>query len=150
MAHAVFNYYKQAVMQGSLNLGASPPIYVMLVNNSYTPDVDLHKYRSSVTANEVSGTGYTAGGVALSGPNVQQNDVTNEGVLNGTAILWTPATFSSCLYAVLYGSSGLGAASDPLICAVDLGTDPSTANYWAALAGTFKITWPATGILALT
>jgi hypothetical protein len=153
MAHVVYNYFKKAVMQGSFNLDATPPIYVCLATNSYVPDPDNHVYRtaiSSTAGNEVAGTSYTAGGVALSSPNVQQDDALNVGVLNATAILWTPATFSSCLYAVLYGSTAVGVAGDPLICAVDLGTDPATGNYWAAVAGTFQITWAATGILALT
>lgn len=39
-------------------------IHVMLLNSSGTFD-DTHEFLSSVVANEVTGTGYTAGGVAL-------------------------------------------------------------------------------------
>ena len=46
--------------------------------------------------------------------------------------------------AVLFASSGLGSASDPLIAYVDFTTDQ------AVTAGTFQITWAAAGILALT
>lgn len=149
MANFVYNYFKKAVLCGSLNLNSTPPIRVMLATNSYSPNIDTDIYRSAITA-EIVGSAYTAGGVALSSPLVSQNDTTNQGVLTGSAILWTPATFSSCLYAVLYGSTAAGAASDPLYCAIDLGTDPATGNYWAVTAGTFQITWAAAGILALT
>ena len=42
----------------------SDSIKVMLCTSSYTPDLDAHVYKSSVT-NEVTGTGYTAGGAVL-------------------------------------------------------------------------------------
>lgn len=44
----------------SLALGA------MLVTSSYTPNYDTHEFRADVT-NEVTGTGYSAGGIALTG-----------------------------------------------------------------------------------
>jgi hypothetical protein len=42
----------------------SDVIKLMLCTSSYTPDLDAHVYKSSVT-NEVSGTGYTATGAVL-------------------------------------------------------------------------------------
>lgn len=43
----------------------SDAIKAMLCTSTYTPDLNAHIYKSSVT-NEISGTGYTAGGVTLS------------------------------------------------------------------------------------
>ena len=146
MSDFIFNKFRAGVMQGSYNLG-SFPLYVALATNSYTPDIDADAYKGDIT--EVSGTGYLAGGVALSSPTVTQDNTDDEGVLDAADIFWTGVTISSVLYGVVYGSSGLGAGSDPLVCAVDLGTDPGTANFWAAVAGTFKITWNAEGILNL-
>lgn len=157
MANFVFNYGKKALMVGSFNLGGSTavtfpiPLRMLIATNSYVPDIDTHVYRASITGTlEISGAGYTAGGFFLSSPNVQQDDTGNQGILYATAMTLTPITFSSGLYAVIYGSSGLGIASDPLLCALDLGTDPASGNYWAVTAGTFTITPAATGILALT
>lgn len=151
MANAIYNYFKQAVMQGSYNLG-NLPVYVALATNSYVPDIDNDQYLAHVigtAGQEVSGVAYTSPGVALSSPTVTKDTTDDEGVFDGADILWAAATFGSAAYAVLYGSSGLGTASDPLICAVDLGTDPATGNYWAVTAGTFQITWNAEGILNL-
>jgi len=44
-------------------------IKVMLCTSAYTPNADTHVFKSDVT-NEISGTGYTATGVALASPTV--------------------------------------------------------------------------------
>mgnify|MGYP001614199395 CR=1 FL=1 len=156
MANFVYNYFKKAVMVGSFNMGATAGTFPMrlkmlIATNSYSPDIDAHSYRGSITGTlEISGSGYTAGGVEISSPNVQQNNTGEQGVLYATNLSITPITFSSALYGVIYGSSGLGIASDPLVCALDLGTDPASGNYWAVTAGTFNINFPAAGVLAMT
>jgi len=151
MASVIYNKFRAGVMQGSYNLG-SFPLYVALATNSYTPDIDNDTYVGNIISTagqEASGVGYTSPGVALSTPTIAQDDTDDEGVLDAADILWTGVTFSSVLYAVIYGSSGLGIAADPLVCAIDLGTDPATGNFWAATAGTFQLTWNAEGILNL-
>ena len=157
MANFVFNYGKKALMVGSFNLGGSTavtfpiPLRMLLATNSFAPDIDAMSYRGSITGTlEVSGSGYTAGGFFMSSPNIQQDNTLNQGILYATALFLSPITFTSALYAVVFGSSGLGIASDPLLCALDLGTDPASGNYWAITAGTFNITFAAAGILALT
>ena len=156
MANFVYNYFKKAVMVGSFNMGAAAGTFPMrlkmlIATNSYAPDIDAHSYRGTITGTlEISGSGYTAGGVELSSPNVQTDNTGNQGVLYCTNLSITPITFTSGLYGVIYGSSGLGIASDPLVCALDLGTDPASGNYWAVTAGTFNINFPAAGILAMT
>lgn len=149
MANAVFNYFKQAVMQGSLNLqsAAAMKIMVALVNNSYPAgiNVDTHKYWGDIRGTyEVSGQiAYTNGGVILSGPNVQMDTTGDQGILYGTAVLWASSTITA-RGAVLYCSSGAGYYSDPMVCFVDFSADQVSSN------GTFQINWAATGILALT
>lgn len=148
MANLVYNYGKKALLQGSFNVGSTSGtfplrLYCMLVGSGYTPDNDAHSYRSSVT-NEITGT-YTAGGFVLSSPLVTQDNTGNQGVLDASDVLLATVTFGTAVRAaVLYGSSGLGAASDPLLCYVDFGSD------LAVTAGTFQITWASGGILAIT
>jgi hypothetical protein len=66
-------WFGQAIMQafGSGTLGNNPnidflsdTIKAMLCTSSYAPDQSAHVFKSSVT-NEVTGTGYTAGGATL-------------------------------------------------------------------------------------
>lgn len=147
MANFFYNNFREGCLNGSFNLTTN--IYVVLATNSYVPDIDNDVYRAALTGTElVSGT--NAGIVALSSPNVQQDNTGERGVLYGTAILWTPITASSIGYAVLFSSTASGAASDPLIMAVDLGTDSATGNFWSVTAGTFNVAWNASGILAVT
>jgi len=144
MANAVFNSFKLGLLQGSFNLAASPTVYFVLVGSGYTADIDSHLYRSSVT-DEIAGSNYNQGGYALSGPTLRQDDTNNQGILDGTDILLANITFDTSPRAcVLYGSSGLGVDSDPLIAYIDFGSDQ------AVTAGTFQITWAAGGIIALT
>ena len=145
MANLVFNYFKKSVLVGSFNLQSTPPIWLALVTNSYSPNNDTDIYRSSLT-NVVAPSGISNGGFfSLSSPLVTQDDTNNQGVLDGSDILLANVTFgTSVRAAVLFGSSGLGAASDPLIAYIDFTTDQ------AVTAGTFQITWASGGILALT
>lgn len=43
---------------------------VLMLLDAYTPAYDTHDFRDDVTANEVSGTGYTAGGNVLTSTEV--------------------------------------------------------------------------------
>ena len=156
MANFIYNNFKEGVMVGSFNMGATTGTFplrlkMLIATNSYSPSIDNDVFRSVISGTlEISGSGYTAGGVELSSPNVQQDNTAEQGILYASNLVLTPITFSSGLYGVIYGSSGLGAASDPLVCALDLGTDPASGNYWALTAGTFNINFPAAGILAFT
>ncbi len=82
---------------------------------------------------------------ALSSPGVTSDTSLNQGILTGSNILLATITFgTSVRAAVLFCSTPLGSASDPLIAYIDFTTDQ------AVTAGTFQITWAAGGILALT
>jgi len=142
MANLVYNYFKKAVMQGSFNLG-SFPVYGALVGSNYTADNDLHVYHSSLSE-VVTPSNYQAS-FALSSPVVSTNSTTNEGVFDAADVLLANVTFGTEVRAcVLFGSSGSGSASDPLIAYVDFGSNQ------AVTAGTFQIQWAAGGILAMT
>ena len=88
--------------------------------------------------NEVSGTGYDAGGASLTSITF----ATAGGTITWDAadVEWTGSTITSARYAAIYDDS---LTNDPLICAIDFGGDFSTTS------GTFKITWNASGIFTL-
>lgn len=113
-------------------------IKAALTTSSYTPNQDTHTYFSDVT-NEISGTGYTAGGVALATKSVAYDTTTNETRLIAANAAWTTATFTT-RRAVVYKDTGT-AATSPLLGWVDFGADNTVS------AGTFTITWDATGVL---
>lgn len=103
---------------------------VMLVTSAYTEDKGAHAFRSSVT-NEVSGTGYTAGGATVT-VTVSALDTTNhrQEIIFGSAS-WASSTITANK-AIYYMSTG-NAATDPLDVCIDFGAPISTTG------GTFNL-----------
>jgi len=118
-------------------------IKVALLTNAYTPDQDAHNYLDDVIANEVSGTGYTAGGNTLANKTNAYNAGTNVIVLDADDTTWSSSTITA-RYAVVYDATPATNATKPLIGYVDFGSDQSSSN------GNFTITWDATGIVRIT
>lgn len=114
-------------------------IKVMLCTSGYTPNQGTHAYKSSVT-NEVTGTGYTAGGDTLGSKTVTVSG--NVFTFDAADVTWPGSTLTA-RYAVIYDSTGTDATS-PLLAYVDFGTDVSTTG------ATFTITWAAGGIFTAT
>ncbi len=61
-------------------------IKVALVTSSYTPAQDTHDYWDDVSANEASGTGYTAGGATLGSKTQGYTAGTNVTVSGSTGV----------------------------------------------------------------
>ena len=60
MASLIYNSAIDEMARGDIDFDTDT-FKAMLVTSSYTPNKDTHDFRDDVT-NEVSGTGYTAGG----------------------------------------------------------------------------------------
>jgi hypothetical protein len=118
----------------------SDTIKVMLCTSSYTPNQDTHRYKSDVT-NEVTGTGYTAGGATLTTIAPSYASGTNTLTLDANDVSWPNSTIVA-RYAVVYDATPSTDATRPLIGYVDFGQDISTT------AGTFSIVWDAAGVIS--
>ena len=112
-------------------------IKIMLVTSSYTPDFGAHDFKDDVT-NEVSGTGYTAGGNTLGSVTLTQTGGTI--TFDAADTSWSSSTITAARGAVIYDDT---VASDPLIAYIDFGSDFSSAN------GTFTIAFNAGGIFTI-
>ena len=123
-------------MNGTIDLD-SDSFKVMLVRSAYSPNIDTHKKASDVT-NEITGTGYTAGGRALSGLSVSQDNGGDEGVWDGADVIWASSSLSAA-GAVIYDTT----AASNLICYFDFG------GYQVSSSGTFTISWNSEGIINL-
>ena len=121
----------------------SDTIKVALLSSSYTPNQDTHDYFDDVVANEVTGTGYTAGGVTLGSKTLTYDSASNVIVLDAADAVWANSTITA-RYAVVYDDSGATNAQKVLIGYVDFGSDQSSTN------GNFTVTWDATGIVRIT
>ena len=121
----------------------SDTIKVALLSSYYTPNQDTHDYWDDVSSNEVTGTGYTTGGIALSSKTSTYDGTNNVIVLDAADVTWSSSTITA-RYAVVYNDSGASAAAKALIGYVDFGSDQSSTN------GNFTITWDSTGIVRIT
>ena len=140
MASVLFNSFKRDIMNGSIDLDTDT-INVMLVTSTYTPNIDTHTKRSDIT-NEISGTGYTAGGSALASKAVTVDTTGDKGVFDAADLSWSTATFTA-RGAVLYKARGGASSADEIIAYIDFVTDRSCS------AGTFTLQWDTAGILNL-
>jgi hypothetical protein len=112
---------------------------VSLHTVSYSVNQDTDEFWTVPSTYEISGTGYTARGVALTGKSLNYNAATNEAQLLAANASWTTATFTART-AVVYKDTGTNGTSG-LMGYVGFGADQSVSS------GTFTIQWDATGVL---
>ena len=144
-------WFGQAIMQafGSGSAGNAPnidylsdTIKVLLCASSYTPDQDAHVFKASVT-NEVTGTGYTAGGATLANKTLAYTAGTNVIKFDADDVVWSNSTITA-RYAVIYDDTPATDATKPLLAYVDFGADVVSSS------GSFTITWDAAGLMTVT
>lgn len=114
------------------------PIKVALTTSAYTPNQDTHDFFNDVT-NEVTGTGYTAGGATLTGKTVTYDASSQRVWLNADDVTWGTSTITA-RYAVIYHDTGTPSTST-LLGYVDFGSDQSST------AADFEIQWATNDIL---
>ena len=112
----------------------------LLVTDTYAPDFNLHDFRDDVT-NEVSGTGYTAGGVTITTTEL----TIAAGVLkyDYADTVYTTVTISNAMAGITFFNVGT-AATDQLVLLQDFVTAAS------ATAANFTIQHAAGGVLTIT
>ena len=125
---------------GGVNF-TSDTIKGALVTSSYTFDQDAHDYFDDIT-NEVTGTGYTAGGATLASKTLIYTAGTNTIALDAANPAWTTSTITA-RGLVVYKDSGT-AATSPLIGFIDFGVD------FISAAGTLTVEFDASGIGTFT
>ena len=131
MASFAFNNLLDDAFKG--NLLATDIYYVMLTTSVYVPDQDTHTKRSDVT-NEVVGTGYTAGGLALV-PTFTKDLTNNRVQIVFPAVSWPTSTITA-RRAVYYKRRGGLATADELIAQNDFVADVATTAATFSLAAT--------------
>jgi hypothetical protein len=122
----------------------SDDIRVAILDNTHVPSQDSHNYFDDVVADEVVGTGYTAGGVVLGTPTISYDGGTNTFKLDGDNIS-IPDSVITGRFAVVYSRTPATDATRPLIACVDFEADISSSG-----PGVFSITWDAAGIATIT
>lgn len=142
MANGLYGNVFKAAFNKEIDFD-SDTIKVALLSSAYTPNQDSHDYYDDVVANEVTGTGYTAGGAVLGTKTVTYDAATNTLKLDAADPVW-PASNITARYAVVYNDSGATNGQKPLIAFLDFGVDK------ASTQGDFIVRWGADGIFAVT
>jgi len=132
ITQAMCTSFKSEVLQEGHQL-ATDTIKIALYTSSASLDATTTAYSSS---NEVSGTGYTATGVALTSTAVSTTGTTAH--FDADDPSWTSASFTA-RGALIYNSSN----SNKAIAVLNFGGD------FTVSGGTFKIVFPAAGSTAI-
>lgn len=136
--------FLQSLVNKQINLN-SDTLNVMLLGSGYTPAA-AHRYQTDLGANEITGTGYTAGGQALSSvlaTYAAGSDSLGQLTLSAATVQWNASTITNAWYAAIVDVTPGTAATNPLIGYVAFGQAESDT------AGVFQIAWNASGIFQL-
>lgn len=147
MPAVTFNLYdtfrkKQASGNGAVNL-TSLTVKAMVVTGTYAVDQNLHDFRDDLGANEVSGTGYAAGGNTLANPVVTLAAGGTVTVDFDDPATWTQnaAGFSNGRRFVIYiARGGLSSADELIGYSDDFGADKGNVD------GDFSMAVNASGL----
>ena len=132
------NSLKTELWKGSISF-LTDTIKCALCTSALTPNIDTQKFWSDVSANEVVGTGYTAGGTALANKAVTQDNVDDEGVIDADDVTWVNSTITA-RYAVIYKDTGT-ATTSLILCIIDFGANKTSTG------GDFLVQFNTEGII---
>ena len=138
IASVLTNTFKEELLGGyhSFNASGDPPAGSAFKLAHYDDSATLGTTTTAYSASdEVSGSGYSAGGNALTNTGVAKSTVTAYTDFLDTS--WTSASFTArgCL---IYNSSSIsGLTANAAVCSIDFGGDKTVSS------GTFTIQFPA-------
>jgi len=129
IAQGLTTVFKQNCLSGLENFAAGTPYTynIALYNANANLDNSTTVY---TTTNEISGTGYIAGGQALTIIPPASNTNANTAYISFQPAVWNPAAFT-CRGALIYNST-TGAA----VCVLNFGSDKTCTT-------SFTVTFPA-------
>ena len=124
------------------NGAVSGTLRVALVTSAYTPNQNTDDFWNDVSANEVSGTNYTAGGNAAASPTYTMSGAGLETFDASDPATWAQdaAGFSNARRAILYYDTGTASTSRLVAYSDDFGSDRGNTG------GDFSISFDAAGI----
>src|SRR5262245_34942993 len=96
----------------SSGLESETAVKVLMTTDSYAPNFDTHDFRDDIT-NEVSGTGYSSGGIAITSTELTISSGTL--VYDAADASWASSTIANAMCAVGYFARGGASSADELI-----------------------------------
>lgn len=112
----------------------------MFLTAAYVMDQDAHDYIDDVSANQATGTGVAAGGVALTSVTTTVDGASNTVTLDAADITGISVT---CCYVVIYVDTGTPSTS-PVLTITDLSAGDAVDSVWTG------VVWGASGIAGIS
>ena len=112
----VYNSALEDLARGAIDFDTDT-FFAMLVTSTYVANKDTHLKRSDVT-NEVTGTGYTAGGELVTGATISTDTQTGTVYVNFADVSWPGADFTA-RGALIYNVT----RSNKSVAVLDFGSD---------------------------
>lgn len=134
---ALYNEFKEELLLGNIDMDGHT--FKVILVTGYTPNIDSHNGLSDVSANEESGSGYTAGGATLAGKAVTKDTTTDRAKFDADDVTWTGLNVGTPSHAILYDDTH---ASDCLVAYWEVTTATNGGNY--------TLQFGANGVLLLT
>lgn len=119
----------------------SNAVNLALLGTGYSPSQGSNITWNNINANEMTGSGYTAGGQALTFKALAVSG--NVTTFSAANVTWASSTITNARYAALYQNTGT-ASTSALIACLDFGSAMSS------VSNNFTVNWNASGVLALT
>ena len=139
---AIYNNFAAELLKGDIDL-ESDTIKLALVTDSYTLNPDTHTHFDDIT-NEVTGTGYTAGGITISNITVTVDNTDDKAYISADSPERDSVTFDTpARAAILYKDTGTASTSALImVIAFAADQDPQDVDY--------VINWDPDGIFEIT
>ena len=121
-------------------LESETAVKVLMCTDTEAPNFDTHNFRDDIAA-EVTGTGYSAGGVVITATELTLSSGTM--TFDAADASWASSTIANAMAAVGYFGRGGASSADELVWLSDFVTAASSS------AGTFTVQWAASGIMTV-
>lgn len=132
MASFNFNAGIRAIVTGAIDLDTDSFKMLLITSALTETEKDGFDFRNDIV-NEVTGTGYTAGGAAVTLTVAAVDTANNDVEITCSSPSWPAATISAAA-GIIYKSRGGASSADELLCHIDFGGTVVSTN------GTFTVT----------
>jgi hypothetical protein len=122
MATVLTNKFKDLLMNGDIDMAADT--FKVMACNQFTVNVATQDFISSVSSNQITATGYTAGGQTLASKVVTRNNTDNRVYFDFANPSWTITGTMTAQIFVIYKDTGTPATS-PIVAIIDKGAPQS-------------------------
>jgi len=129
------------VASGTISLNSNT--FGAMLMTGYAFNQDTHHFRSDVTGEVATGTGYTYGGATLTGATITYDATSNEVRWDFADPSWPTSSFSASQMMV-YKRRGGTSSADELVMYIEFGGTQTVTS------GTFTYQVPATGAGVIT